>query len=192
MPALSHAPALVPASSRTRQLSHAPALRHHRAECPCSSACSCSSGARAPRVLVLIGCACSSSCSCSSGARARPRARARRVLVLVECSCSLGARARRVSHAGGPHVASFVRRSSVHARASVRACERAWRAAQCAASRKKERSAKKRVGTLNRKKALCVLRGHRGRWERRVRSCIKERGAVCVLWCKEDRGQRER
>ena len=77
-------------------------------------------------------------------------------------------------------------------RASERACERAWRAAQCAASTKKEHPAKKRVGTLNRKNALCVLRDHRGRWKRRVRSCIKERGAVCVLWCKEDRGQRER
>ena len=35
-------------------------------------------------------------------------------------------------------------------------------------------------------------RGHRGRWERRVGSCIKERGAVYVLCCKEDRGQRVR
>ena len=43
-----------------------------------------------------------------------------------------------VSHACGPHVASFVRRSSVCALASVRACGRAWRAAQCEASRKKE------------------------------------------------------
>ena len=36
-----------------------------------------------------------------------------------------------VSHAGGPHVASFVRRSSVRARASVRARVRAWRNARC-------------------------------------------------------------
>ena len=77
-------------------------------------------------------------------------------------------------------------------RASVRTREQAWRAMQCAPSRKKERPAKKRVGTLNKKKALCVLRGHRERWERRVGSCIKERGVVCVLWCKEDRGHRER
>ena len=80
----------------------------------------------------------------------------------------------------------------MHARARMRMREQAWRAAQCAASKKRERPAKKRVGTLNKKKALCVLRGHRGRWERRVRSCIKERGAVYVLWCKEDRGERER
>ena len=97
-----------------------------------------------------------------------------------------------VSHACGPHVASFVRRSSVRARASVRACGRAWRATQCEASRKKERPAKKRVGTLKKKKAPCVLRDHRGQWERRVRSCMKERSAVYVLWCKEDRGERER
>ena len=38
-----------------------------------------------------------------------------------------------VSHACGPHVASFVRRSSVRdGLANVRACGRAWRAAQCA------------------------------------------------------------
>ena len=31
-------------------------------------------------------------------------------------------------------------------------CEQAWRATQCAASKKRERPAKKRVGTLNKKK----------------------------------------
>ena len=77
-----------------------------------------------------------------------------------------------VSHACGPHAASFVRRPSVCALASVRACGRAWRAAQCEASRKNERLAKKRVGTLNKKRAPCVLRDHRGQWERRVRSCM--------------------
>ena len=98
-----------------------------------------------------------------------------------------------VSHACGPHVASFVRRSSVCGPANVRACGRAWRAAQCEASRKKERPAKRRVGTLKKKrKAPCVLRDHRGQWERRARSCMKERIAVCVRWYKEDRGERER
>ena len=57
-----------------------------------------------------------------------------------------------VSHACGPHVASFVRRSSMCALASVRACGRAQRAAQRGASRKKERPAKKGVGTLKKKR----------------------------------------
>ena len=85
-----------------------------------------------------------------------------------------------VSHVCGPHVASFVRRSSVRGLANARACGRAWRAAQCEASRKKEQPAKKRVGTLKKKrKQPCVLRmrDRRGQWERRARSRMKERSA---------------
>ena len=82
-----------------------------------------------------------------------------------------------VSHAGGPHV-RIVRLSVVRACACERACARAG-VAQCATSRKGKRPAKKTVGTLNKKKALRVLRGRRGRWERRVRSCIK-REALCA------------
>ena len=75
----------------------------------------------------------------------------------------------------------------------VRACGRARRAAQREASRKKERPAKNRVGTLKKKrKTPCVLRVHRGQWERRARSCMKERNTVYVRWCKEDLGGWER
>ena len=103
-------------------------------------------------------------------------------------SCSF-----RVSHACGPRVASFVRRSSVCGLANVRARGRAWRAARCEASRKKERPAKKRVGTLKKKrKTPCVLRDHCEQWERRARSFMKERSAACVRWYKEDGGERER
>ena len=49
------------------------------------------------------------------------------------------------------------------------------------------------MGTLKKKrKAPCVLRDHSGQWERRARSCMKEKSAVCVGWYKEDRGERER
>ena len=98
----------------------------------------------------------------------------------------------------GPHVASFARRPSVRARAScMRMRERAWRAAQCAANKKRERSAKTRVGTLNEKKgAARAARPPRAMGA----ACgvlnniyyIKERGAVYVLWCEEDIGQREK
>ena len=62
-------------------------------------------------------------------------------------------------------------------------------AAQCAASRKGKRPAKKRVGTLNKKKALRVLRGHRGRWERRVRSCIKRKALCACCGAKRTEGE---
>ena len=80
----------------------------------------------------------------------------------------------------------------MRARACMRMREQAWRATQCAASKKKERPANKRVGTLNKKKARRVLPGPCGRWGRRVNSYIKERVVVYVLWCEEDRGQRKR
>ena len=70
------------------------------------------------------------------------------------------------------------------------------RAAQREARRKKERPAKKQGGATRSKKkdrtagqekggnpeeenekAPCMLRDHRGRWERRARPCMKERSA---------------
>ena len=68
-------------------------------------------------------------------------------------------------------------------------------AAQCAANRKGKRPAEKRVGTLNKKKALraCCERPPRAVAVGAACEVLhKERGAVCVLWCGEDRGQRER
>ena len=73
-----------------------------------------------------------------------------------------------VSHACGPHVASFVRRSSMRALASgfLRAGRRSARrnAKQAerksgrrnAKQRKKERPAKRRVGALKKKKERCL------------------------------------
>ena len=61
----------------------------------------------------------------------------------------------------------IVRSSVVHARARKRACMRAaWRAAQCDASRKKERPARERVGTLKKKRktARKYLLNHNGTW----------------------------
>ena len=85
-----------------------------------------------------------------------------------------------VSHAGGPHVASFVVGRSccttcVCASARVRVRARAWRNAlrvrACsyagavgrAARRKGKQPAEKRVGTLNKKNALRTARARRGR-----------------------------
>ena len=73
-------------------------------------------------------------------------------------------------------------------------CGLAWRAAQCGAGRKKKRPAKKRVGTLKKKrKAPCVLQDHRGQWqwERRARSCISggsyhERVEICYCAISEE------
>ena len=83
-----------------------------------------------------------------------------------------------VSHACGPRVASFVRRSSTCAPASMRACRRAWRAAQCESSRKKERPAKKGVGV-----ARGAMRSKKGRPAKRRVGTLNKKEArhVCVV-----------
>ena len=65
-------------------------------------------------------------------------------------SCSLP-----VSHACGPHVASFVRRSSACAPAGMRACGRVRRAAQRVAGKRKERPCAHAGGRCEQRNARC-------------------------------------
>ena len=75
-----------------------------------------------------------------------------------------------VSHACGPHVASFVRRSSVRARASVRACGRAWRLSVVRASACVRACVCMRVRACA---CVCV----------RVRACACVCACVCARVC---------
>ena len=92
--------------------------------------------------------------------------------------------AQSASHAGGPHVTSFVvGRPCAHVRACVCACRRG--AMRC----EEKRPAKRRAGTLNKKKALRARRREAERAEggEAVGAACgllrKEKGAVRVLRC---------
>ena len=120
------------------------------------------------------------------GVAKRGGARSGERTLRIPPSCSVP-----VSHAGGPHVASFVVDRPC---ACVRACVRAG-VAQCAASSEEKRPAKKRVGTLNKKKASHV-RCEAEKAESGARALARAAmrflcGCPCVirLWVRTGEGQ---